>query len=195
MTDKLTPPNAVGSLEGLDTGQRHMRVEAALSKLVQDFPNSGYKALFDVQKKIATPTQIDILSQLDRAMATPDGKLTELGSEAFDSAQKKINDILSADYQKALLRRNIEVDSALEAVKKQEPTHTLDNNKESLDAITELSKATVNPLLTPTLTIANVPSVATKEAVKNLPGIKKQSIPSNYGYPNKSIKKDGPEIG
>ena len=164
MSDKF-PPKMPGNLEGLDVGQRHMRVEAALSKLVQDFPNSGYKALFDAQKKIATPTQIDILSHPDRAMATSDGQLTQLGAEAFDSAQKKINEILNTDFQKALVRRNIEVDRELELNKKP-------NQSQSLDSAPEQGGA-----ISPQKTVANLPV-----AQKQIPPL------------NKPVKKAGPEI-
>ncbi|MBU3641001.1 hypothetical protein [Polynucleobacter sp. Fuers-14] len=176
MSDKF-PLKTPGNLEGLDVGQRHMRVEAALSKLVQDFPNSGYKALFDAQKKVATPTQIDILSHPDRAMATPDGQLTELGAEAFDSAQKKINDILNTDFQKALIRRNIEIDRELESANK--PSH--DQNQESaieqVGSNSELSKANIKLPIAPSKTIDPSPNPQ-----KQLPIL------------NKSVKKAGPEI-
>lgn len=91
MNNKLTLEN-----DG-DAGQKHMRVEAALSKLIQDYPNSGGKALIDVQKGIAQPIQIDMLSHPDRGMATPDGQLTELGEAALKSLQNKINEILQFD--------------------------------------------------------------------------------------------------
>lgn len=158
-------PLNTGSLEGLDAGQRHMRVEAALSKLVQDFPNSGYKALFDAQKKIATPTQIDILSHPDRAMATSDGQLTELGSQAFDSAQKKINDILNTDFQKALLRRNIEVDRELESSNKPSQSPKLDS---------PIEQGGATPL---------------QKAINQSPVVQKPASP-----PNKPVKRAGPEI-
>lgn len=97
MNNKLTPEN---SNDG-DAGQKHMRVEAALSKLIQDYPNSGGKALIDVQKGVAQPIQIDMLSHPDRGMATPDGRLTELGEEALKSLQNKINEILQFDLRKS----------------------------------------------------------------------------------------------
>jgi hypothetical protein len=97
MNDKLTPEN---SNDG-DVGQKHMRVEAALSKLIQDYPNSGGKALIDAQKGVAQPIQIDMLAHPDRGMATPDGQLTELGEEALKSLQNKINEILQFDSRKS----------------------------------------------------------------------------------------------
>lgn len=96
MNDKLIPENSKDD----DVGQKHMRVEAALSKLIQDYPNSGGKALIDAQKGVAQPIQIDMLAHPDRGMATPDGQLTELGEEALKSLQNKINEILQFDSRK-----------------------------------------------------------------------------------------------
>lgn len=97
MNDKLIPEN---SNDG-DAGQKHMRVEAALSRLIQDYPNSGGKALIDAQKGVAQPIQIDMLAHPDRGMATPDGQLTELGEEALKSLQNKINEILKFDSRQS----------------------------------------------------------------------------------------------
>ncbi|MBU3595078.1 hypothetical protein ICN10_01535 [Polynucleobacter sp. 86C-FISCH] len=98
MNDKLTPEY---SNDDGDASQKHMRVEAALSKLIQDYPNSGGKALIDTQKGVAQPIQIDMLAHPDRGLATPDGQLTELGEAALKSLQNKINEILRFDSRKS----------------------------------------------------------------------------------------------
>lgn len=95
--DKNAPEK---NLTGEDVGQKHMRVEAALAKLIQDYPNSGGKALIDAQKGVAQPIQIDMLSHPDRGMATPDGRLTELGEDALKTFQNKINEILHHEHRK-----------------------------------------------------------------------------------------------
>lgn len=88
-----------GALVDLNPNQRDRQVEAALLKLVQDFPGTGVQALFQVHQNIASPIQIEMLCHPDRAMLLPDGQFTELGQAAMESVQNKINSLLQGDLE------------------------------------------------------------------------------------------------
>lgn len=92
-----------------EANKKHMQLEAILAKLLADHPSTGIGALFDVRDGMASVFEVEALSHPAIGLAVGNGKLTELGKEVAELAERKIQKAIGGQ-QTSLLARNIDQD-------------------------------------------------------------------------------------
>lgn len=92
-----------------EANKKHMELEAILAKLLADHPSTGIGVLFDVRDGKASVFEVEALSHPAIGLAVGNGKLTELGKEVAELAERKIQKAIGGQ-QTSLLARNIDQD-------------------------------------------------------------------------------------
>ncbi len=118
-----------------EENKKHMQLEAILAKLLADHPSTGIGVLFDVRDGKASLFEVEALSHPSVGLAVENGKLTALGQEVADLAEKKIQKAIGGQ-QKSLLSRNIDQDLT-NRDQEQKHKHDIQKNIESVMKVSE----------------------------------------------------------
>lgn len=118
-----------------DENKKHMQLESILAKLLADHPSTGIGVLFDVRDGKASVFEVEALSHPAIGLATENGKLTELGKEVADLAERKIQKAIGGQ-QTSLLARNIDQDLTSRDQNKKHG-HDIEKNIKSVIEVSE----------------------------------------------------------